>query len=212
MEVQNHIARINTRWQDIIKQIAEKQAQLVKIREEDTQLQNHVSTIRELLSRLQQIGMGGDDGPAQMHIQGLRKCTAETMEKRQTELQVNQKAIEKSLENLFAHQTAMRTMATQLSPTMRDACVCIVCIDKTVDTVFVPCGHTICSGCATNIPIRCHYCRQLITNKQRMYLSGQGPVPPMAQSLDTIVAAATAAGERTGDTGGTNASEANYVI
>uniref|UniRef100_A0A914HHY2 RING-type domain-containing protein n=1 Tax=Globodera rostochiensis TaxID=31243 RepID=A0A914HHY2_GLORO len=47
---------------------------------------------------------------------------------------------------------------------------CVVCFDKKIDFVFIPCWHAcVCEECAENIGI-CPMCRQIISHKQRIYL------------------------------------------
>ena len=42
---------------------------------------------------------------------------------------------------------------------------CSICDDKLIDTVLIPCGHTICEGCVNKIknngePLKCPMCKK----------------------------------------------------
>jgi len=65
-----------------------------------------------------------------------------------------------------------------------DSTSCPICSAHIVDTVFIPCGHTICSSCSEMITTRCHYCRHEIASRNSLWLNGCGPVPKVQLALD----------------------------
>lgn len=55
-----------------------------------------------------------------------------------------------------------------------DAGECKICMVNNINTIFIPCGHTICSDCYIELKKRkkeCHICRSEITNVFPVYLS-----------------------------------------
>ena len=53
--------------------------------------------------------------------------------------------------------------------------LCAICLDATVDTAFVPCGHmTACNLCARRVYAsgRCPICREPIRDVLNTYLAG----------------------------------------
>lgn len=58
---------------------------------------------------------------------------------------------------------------TVKEPTSPSAVTCKVCLDKDVQVVFVPCGHTACLECAPALG-RCHLCRKPIERYIRLYM------------------------------------------
>lgn len=59
----------------------------------------------------------------------------------------------------------------ELEGAAKKANPCGICYDKEVDTCIVPCGHTFCSGCTTNMGSSCACCRTNIEKSVKMYLS-----------------------------------------
>eukprot|EP01126_Amoeba_proteus_P062028 TRINITY_DN8381_c0_g1_i14.p1 TRINITY_DN8381_c0_g1~~TRINITY_DN8381_c0_g1_i14.p1 ORF type:complete len:761 (-),score=90.56 TRINITY_DN8381_c0_g1_i14:158-2440(-) len=47
---------------------------------------------------------------------------------------------------------------------------CKICYVSQVDSVFIPCGHTICMTCSTNLKV-CHICRQKVLSIHRIFFS-----------------------------------------
>jgi hypothetical protein len=45
---------------------------------------------------------------------------------------------------------------------------CAICLSNTIDTIFVPCGHSCCSGCGSTLT-SCMVCRTKIDKKQKIY-------------------------------------------
>jgi hypothetical protein len=52
----------------------------------------------------------------------------------------------------------------------RQSNLCAVCIEKKVDKVLTPCGHTFCSDCTTKLTT-CPLCRKSIVEKLTLYLT-----------------------------------------
>jgi hypothetical protein len=50
---------------------------------------------------------------------------------------------------------------------MREARLCVICLDKPNDTAY-GCGHQACAGCAREL-VDCHICRQAITIRTRLF-------------------------------------------
>ena len=46
---------------------------------------------------------------------------------------------------------------------------CNICMENPKNTVLIPCGHVLCSGCSTNIST-CPFCRQNIAQIYKIYL------------------------------------------
>lgn len=55
-----------------------------------------------------------------------------------------------------------------------DAIICQICLENTVDTVFNPCGHVLCSECLNSLPKstarKCHVCSAKNVVPIRMYI------------------------------------------
>jgi hypothetical protein len=45
---------------------------------------------------------------------------------------------------------------------------CCVCLDRGREIAFIPCGHSVCSGCHANLSL-CPLCRSLIKSRLRLY-------------------------------------------
>lgn len=43
--------------------------------------------------------------------------------------------------------------------------LCFVCLEATCDTFLDPCGHSVCSGCANRLMMRCPFCRSSVIPK-----------------------------------------------
>jgi hypothetical protein len=54
---------------------------------------------------------------------------------------------------------------------LKEARLCKICMDKDVDTVFLPCGHLVsCNNCARSLR-NCAICRTLIRGTVKVFLS-----------------------------------------
>ncbi len=78
-----------------------------------------------------------------------------------------------------ADQPESAVMEAASAPDVAHSLTCIVCLDNDVDTVFVPCGHTCCGGCASRIMtngrqtgrgLQCHACRARIEQHCTFFL------------------------------------------
>lgn len=75
---------------------------------------------------------------------------------------------------------------------MESKSICKICFENECDTIFIPCGHSICEQCLKNIretqekklkekyksqrviaekmkKLKCHKCRQIIKNTNKIY-------------------------------------------
>jgi len=48
--------------------------------------------------------------------------------------------------------------------------MCFTCLDRSIDTVIVPCGHVGCSLCTSRFTTTCPYCRSDISQILKLYL------------------------------------------
>ncbi len=48
--------------------------------------------------------------------------------------------------------------------------MCFTCLDRTIETALVPCGHVGCSLCTSRFITTCPYCRSDITQVLKLYL------------------------------------------
>jgi len=48
---------------------------------------------------------------------------------------------------------------------------CSICMEKSINTVFINCGHTFCNNCAQKQVVNCYICRCRISQKLRLYFS-----------------------------------------
>ena len=48
--------------------------------------------------------------------------------------------------------------------------MCFTCLDRSVDSVLVPCGHTGCSICTSRFTSTCPYCRTDVSQVLKLYL------------------------------------------
>ncbi|PIK58702.1 putative E3 ubiquitin-protein ligase MYLIP-A [Apostichopus japonicus] len=53
--------------------------------------------------------------------------------------------------------------------TLQDAMLCKVCMDASLDTALLPCGHLLCENCAERLE-ECPNCRQQVVQRQRIYM------------------------------------------
>lgn len=53
-----------------------------------------------------------------------------------------------------------------------DKLQCPICCTRTVNTVMVPCGHTLCNLCANMRTDKCHLCRAPITGVNKFFFPG----------------------------------------
>lgn len=49
--------------------------------------------------------------------------------------------------------------------------LCSICMEKSINTVLINCGHTFCSNCAQKQIVNCYICRCRISQKLRLYFS-----------------------------------------
>lgn len=52
---------------------------------------------------------------------------------------------------------------------LQDALLCKVCMDSSLDTALLPCGHLLCGNCAERLD-ECPNCRQRVVQRQRIYM------------------------------------------
>lgn len=52
---------------------------------------------------------------------------------------------------------------------IHDAMLCKVCMDASLDTALLPCGHLLCSSCAERLT-ECPTCRQHVEQRHRIYM------------------------------------------
>lgn len=106
-----------------------------------------------------------DDSPFNEHRRHFPQCPFVKRRQEEEETAKNE-TVKKNL-------TEDETMQSLIEDNTRlkEARQCKVCMDKTVDTVFLPCGHLItCNGCAERVK-NCPMCRMLIRGTVRTFLS-----------------------------------------
>ena len=60
----------------------------------------------------------------------------------------------------------------QLINQMNTGSTCSICLTDNVDTYFIPCGHTACSGCnQRNRSLKCPLCRKQIMKSKKLYFT-----------------------------------------
>lgn len=70
----------------------------------------------------------------------------------------------------FINTSLKQEMNEQELAAIQSGQKCGICIENDINLAFIPCGHTICSGCSTDVS-RCHICRARIENKIKLYFS-----------------------------------------
>ena len=84
-------------------------------------------------------------------------ATSNLFEKVEGEMQqkdISQRTKEELLDKLHSYQDAM---------------LCKVCMDASLDTALLPCGHLLCKNCADRLD-ECPNCRQQVAQRQRIYM------------------------------------------
>jgi uncharacterized coiled-coil DUF342 family protein len=98
--------------------------------------------------------------------------------------------LDKEVRELVEEETILKTKRAELNKTIQlvyNECVteeekkqiqnkniCGICLVNTVNRVFVPCGHVICSGCAPNVGSDCFMCRKGIRETIPFFLNVAG--------------------------------------
>jgi len=182
------VGRVNDRWYRIKEEITTLQEEYTVICNDQLDIEEKSFSCAELITTL---GKYFPDAASSDHAEGLYRHVNEISQMRKTALNHRKAAVLQRLDNLYAAQNQMKIMGQNLDQELKDPCLCPICADAIVNTVFDPCGHTLCDGCARHVARRCHYCRRYIDKRIHIYLSGQGPVPAVQQSLDALVAAAS---------------------
>lgn len=51
--------------------------------------------------------------------------------------------------------------------------LCFTCLDRSIEHVFIPCGHAVCAQCSVRMDrtINCPFCRTPIMNRQKIFLA-----------------------------------------
>jgi hypothetical protein len=51
--------------------------------------------------------------------------------------------------------------------------LCFTCLDRSIEQVYIPCGHTVCTICSDRMirSTNCPFCRSPIMNRQKMFLA-----------------------------------------
>jgi len=51
--------------------------------------------------------------------------------------------------------------------------LCFTCLDRSIEHVFIPCGHAVCVQCSIRMAqtVNCPFCRSPIMNRQKMFLA-----------------------------------------
>lgn len=51
--------------------------------------------------------------------------------------------------------------------------LCFTCLDRSIEHVFIPCGHAVCTTCSIRMDrtVNCPFCRSTIMNRQKIFLA-----------------------------------------
>lgn len=69
---------------------------------------------------------------------------------------------------IVATRQALTALEGELCRRRQDDQTCVICMDKTMNTAFVPCGHQACAECAATLTT-CHSCRSVIDQRLRLF-------------------------------------------
>uniref|UniRef100_A0A1B0GMP8 RING-type domain-containing protein n=1 Tax=Phlebotomus papatasi TaxID=29031 RepID=A0A1B0GMP8_PHLPP len=113
-----------------------------------------------------------DNARRVLHAQGIDiKCPDEDSESQQDDLESRLKAVATDVNAVLAEQEARRgQMEKMVSDRISEAFTCRVCMDKSIDTMFAPCGHVACCRACAEMCDGCPLCRSTIDRINRIFL------------------------------------------
>jgi hypothetical protein len=153
---------------EAIFQLQEDQQQQVHKLEERSgrrQLVEERSGRRQSVHERQQIHGRNSTSEAQCSLNIAH--TAEDLQSRRTANAGGLQDLEKTRETLDSGTRGQLEENRQL----REARTCKVCMDRDVDTVFLPCGHLVCCSNCSPALRNCAICRALIRGTVKVFLS-----------------------------------------
>lgn len=78
--------------------------------------------------------------------------------------------LKKEYEETVERFRALRHVINFVSSDDMNRFMCFTCLDRSIDSVMVPCGHVGCSLCTSRFTTTCPYCRTDVSQILRLYL------------------------------------------
>jgi len=78
--------------------------------------------------------------------------------------------LKKEYEDTVERFRALRHVINFVSSDDMNRFMCFTCLDRSIDSVLVPCGHVGCSLCTSKFVTTCPYCRSDVSQILRLYL------------------------------------------
>ena len=78
--------------------------------------------------------------------------------------------LKKEYEETVERFRALRHVINFVSSDDMNRYMCFTCLDRSIDSVLVPCGHVGCSLCTSRFTTTCPYCRSDVSQILRLYL------------------------------------------
>jgi hypothetical protein len=181
-ELRDRYTTIQNRLKEIRKRIQEIKDEKNGINEKDIEALNGVNKLIQHFTDKYQVPFDT--------IQTMRVKVDDFERSYRGELTSYIYKLDKEVRELVEEETILKTKRAELNKTIKfiyDECVteeekkqiqnkniCGICLINTINRVFVPCGHVICSGCAPNVGTDCFMCRKAIRETIPFYLNVAG--------------------------------------
>lgn len=152
------ISKIAEVWIEILQSLKKAESELIDKAKKIDDIQKKVNTIQLLPVNDVIIPV----------VESLEKYVTKEYELQNLEPSLNKCiSIYKKIFILQETMASLRVFNNQGS-----APTCPICIEKSVDTVLIPCGHTFCSGCITHgLRFACGVCRTNIQKKMKVFFT-----------------------------------------
>ena len=152
------ISKIAEVWIEVLQSLKTAETELIDKAKKIDEIQKKVNTIQLLPVNEAIIPV----------VESLETYVAKEYELQNIEPSLNKCiTIYKKIYILQETMAALRVFNNQGS-----APTCPICIEKTVDTVLIPCGHTFCNGCITHgLRFACGVCRTHIQKKMKVFFT-----------------------------------------
>ena len=145
---------------DVIKELKDKYVetvnQLIRVNKEHTEKRIKIDRLVDILNVM--------DADAVRYKESLENVIEQfTEDERLAELK-------KEYEETVERFRALRHVINFVSSDDMNRYMCFTCLDRSIDSVLVPCGHVGCSLCTSRFTTTCPYCRSDVSQILRLYL------------------------------------------
>ena len=145
---------------DVIKELKDKYVetvnQLIRVNKEHTEKRIKIDRLVDILNVM--------DADAVRYKESLENVIEQfTEDERLAELK-------KEYEETVERFRALRHVINFVSSDDMNRYMCFTCLDRSIESVLVPCGHVGCSLCTSRFSTTCPYCRSDVSQVLRLYL------------------------------------------